>query len=208
MLGRFLKWVSLTAVLALHQHTIAAPPVVRPLHVVKVVSFHCKYSQESSSLDAMIAARAKSQGGKFVLSPISADGSNFNAALVYYAIRPYLGEHEPTVVDALYKGAIDNGLPFESPSQVTSYLNDMVGFDGFNWPLVDSLAEGDDAKSAASRAVKLTVKSGITMLPAYLIVRDGELIAAFERSSGEAGWQNTLRSQVLTYLDSKGATKK
>lgn len=172
-----------------------------PVSVVKVLSFGCPVCRASEAMDPDIAKAVRSYGGKFVYAAMPLEPGNLNRELAYYAARD-LGAEEAARA-SLYKGSQDYGLTFSDPVQAVVWLQDDAGIDGAR---LGAAVTGDDARQALGRAVRLAAKAGVQKLPAYLLLRDGEVLAVLsaEGTSSLFALKKKVVEEISTHNSQEG----
>lgn len=161
-----------------------------PVSVVKVLSFGCPVCRAAEAMDSDIGTAVRRGGGKFAYAALPADATNLNRELAYYAARD-LGAEE-AARNSLYKGSQDYGLTFSDPVQAVVWLQDDAGINGSQ---LGGAIGGEPARQALGRAVRLAARAGVQKLPAYLLLRDGEVLSVM--SADGVGSLFALKKRVV-----------
>lgn len=182
--------------LALLGAALAVSARAEPISIVKVLSFGCPVCRASEQLDPDIVRAVRMGGGKFVYAPMPSDPANLNRELAYYSARDLGAEAQARA--SLYKGSQDYGLPFSDPVQVVVWLQDDAGIDGSR---LSAGITGDAARQALGRAVRLAAKAGVQRLPAYILLRDGDVLSvvAADGASSLFAIKKKVLDELSTY---------
>ena len=175
--------------------------------IVKIINFSCEFCKASEAMDEPIRRAIEATGGRMVYATLPADeNADGSRELVYYAARDAMPKEEPLIRRSLFRGAQDLGYPLVTVGQTVEWLNtDLVALK-YDWTLLPALAEGRDARAAYKRAIALTVKAGATILPSYVIVRDGALLRTLDVDSA-GGTYTALREAVLSAIEKAAVPK-
>lgn len=141
-------------------------------------------------MDPDISRAVRSGGGKFAYAAMPGDANNLNRELAYYAARD-LGSEEAARL-SLYKGSQDYGLAFSDPVQVVVWLQDDAGIDGSR---LGAALSGEPARAALGRAVRLAAKAGVQKFPAYLVLREGQIVSVVSAEGASSLF--ALKKRVL-----------
>jgi protein-disulfide isomerase len=165
--------------------------------VVKVVNFSCQFCKSSEAMDLPIRAAVELAGGKMVYAAMPADeNSDGSRERMYYAARAKWPMLEPRVREALYRGAQDLGYPLATANQTAEWLSTDLADLNYDWvSLVQSSATGE-ADQAFTRALRLAVQAGVQVLPAYVVVQDGQVLHTLDVDSA-GGTYSGLRQAVI-----------
>lgn len=186
---------------------MAMPLAVMPfaahaeVSLVKIVNFSCQYCKASEAMDAPIRRAIEAAGGKMVYATMPADeSSDGSRELVYYAARALMPANEPLIRASLYKGAQDLGYPLMTVGQTSEWLATDLAEMKYDWNLVTQAAAAPAAREAYQRAVRLTLKAGVQVLPSYVIVKDGTLVRTLDVDSA-GGSYSALREAVVSAIE-------
>lgn len=174
--------------------------------VVKVVNFSCPFCKSSEAMDMPIRSAAELSGGKMVYAAMPADeNSDGSRERMYYAARAKWPTLEPRIRESLYRGAQDLGYPLSTANQTAEWLStDLVDLN-YDWVgLVQSSATGEAAQ-AFTRALRLAVQAGVQVLPAYVVVRDGQVLQTLDVDS-VGGTYSALRRAVIEAVNKAVST--
>lgn len=165
--------------------------------VVKVINFSCEFCKASEALDPPIRSVVELAGGKMVYAAMPADeNSDGSRERMYYAARAKWPALEPRIREALYRGAQDLGYPLATANQTAEWLSTDLADLNYDWvSLVQSSATGEP-KEAFTRALRLAVQAGVQVLPAYVVVRDGQVLQTLDVDSA-GGTYSALRKAVI-----------
>lgn len=176
--------------------------------VVKVINFSCPYCKSTEAMDPPIRRAVEATGGQMVYAAMPADeASDGSRERMYYAARAALPQHEPKVREALYRGAQDLGYPLATASQTAEWLSTDLESLNVDWNHLARGAETGEAAGAFQRALRLAVQAGVQVLPAYVIVRDGQVLQTLDVDSA-GGTYSALRQNVLEAVAKAQATPK
>lgn len=176
--------------------------------VVKVMNFSCQYCKASEAMDMPIRTAVQLAGGKMVYAAMPADeSSDGSREKMYYAARAKWPAMEPRIRESLYKGAQDLGYPLATATQTAEWLSTDLADLNYDWvSLAPSSATGE-AEQAYMRAIRLAVQAGVQVLPAYVVVRDGQVQQTLDVDSA-GGTYSGLRQAVLDAVRKASASSK
>lgn len=174
--------------------------------VVKVINFSCQFCKSSESMDPPIRAAVELAGGRMVYAAMPADeSSDGSRERFYYAARAKWPALEPRVREALYRGAQDLGYPLATASQTAEWLStDLVELNR-DWLSLVPMSAAGEADEAFTRALRLAVQAGVQVLPAYVLVRDGQILQTLDVDSA-GGAYSALRQAVIDAVNKASAT--
>jgi protein-disulfide isomerase len=169
--------------------------------VVKVINFSCQFCKSSEAMDTPIRTSVELAGGKLVYAVMPADeNSDGSRERMYYAARAKWPALEPRVRDALYRGAQDLGYPLATANQTAEWLSTDLADLNYDWvSLVQSSATGEP-NAAFQRALRLAVQAGVQVLPAYVVVQDGQVLQTLDVDSA-GGTYSGLRQAVINAVN-------
>ena len=177
----------------------------KPLDVVKVMSFSCPVCFASEAQDQFIEQTVKAAGGRFVRAPLpSVEGDMGAKDRVYYASREFSPQLTDKVRASLYKGAQEMGVPLDNITAVYTWLQQDLDIDVNTLNSLIQRSQQSDAEGALRRAVYLARSAGVDRIPAYLLLRDSQVIAALDPTSVPGGLAG-LREAVIQRI--KNPTK-
>lgn len=167
--------------------------------VVKIINFSCPVCRASESLDISIRDAVSASGGHFVPAPIPPDETSGARERVYYASRNQGSQVEELVRRSIYHGVQDLEMPLDDNAQTTSWLEDDLtnGPVKVNFTQLIQDADSADAAQALARAARLALRGGVQALPAYLVLKNNQIIAAFDPQSAGSGSLLNLRDAVV-----------
>lgn len=174
--------------------------------VVKVMNFSCQYCKSSEAMDTPIRSTVELAGGKMVYAAMPSDeSSDGSRERIYYAARAKWPAQEPRIRESLYRGAQELGYPLATANQTAEWLSTDLADLNYDWvSLVPSSATGE-ADQAFMRAIRLAVQSGVQVLPAYVVVRDGKVLQTLDVDSS-GGTYSALRQAVIDAVNKANAT--
>jgi len=170
-----------------------------PVNVVKILSFSCSFCRDSEVHDTAISRVVQEYGGRFVSAPVPTHPEDFVGAKerVYYAARDIDARLGEAVKQSLYKGTQDQGqLLFDYMPLYAWLSGDIPQFDSKMTELFEK-AKASAAQGAMQRAVRLAVSAGVDAVPNYLLLRDGQVIAGYDRVHPQAPTLSALRELVI-----------
>jgi hypothetical protein len=187
--------------LALAAVALAPLAASAEVSVVKVINFSCQYCRASEAMDAPIRRAVEASGGRMVYATMPADEtSDGSRELVYYAIRAAMPDKEPQIRASLYKGAQELGYPLATAQQTVEWLTTDLTDLKTDWTLYLQANTNPSAKAAFDRAIRLTLKAGVQVLPSYVIVKNGELVRTLDVDSA-GGSYSALREAVVGAIE-------
>lgn len=169
------------------------------IDVVKVLSFSCSFCRDSEVHDIAISRMVQEHGGRFVWAPVPTHPEDFVGAKerVYYAARDMDARLGEAVKQSLYKGTQDQGqLLFDYMPLYTWLSGDLPQFDSKMTELFEK-AKGAAAQGAMQRAIRLALAAGVSAVPCYLLLRDGKVVASYDRVHPQAPTLSALRELVI-----------
>jgi len=167
--------------------------------VVKIMNFSCPVCRASESLDESIKDALVKSNGSFVPAPLPATDSSSARESVYYASRLQGPRIEALVRKSLYKGAQDMEMPLEDVAQTTAWLEDdlTAGPVAINWEQLVQDADSPQIASAIGRAARVALKAGAQKLPTYVVLKNNQVIGAFDPDSVGSSSLISLRDAVV-----------
>lgn len=172
-----------------------------PVDVAKVMSFTCNFCLDSESQDGAIEKAVRKRGGKFVRAPIAATAGNPGyRERVYYAARdmnPAFGEQ---IKMSLYRGTQEAKVTLEAYAQVYYWLLQDIPDEEAKLIELIERAQQPSAEAALTRAVNLTISSGVEKLPTYVLLSRGRVLTTMDTSTTGATSMAGLREAVLNKL--------
>lgn len=181
----------------------SAPLVRRSVDVVKVMSFACSFCLAAEAQDTAIEAASAATGGKFVRAPIPETAvAPGNREKTYYAARdlsPLFGER---VKASLYRGTQDAQVQLAAFAQLYYWLLQDMPEEEANIARAIENAQKGEAAAALERAVRLTISAGVELLPTYVLVSNGQIVASMDTSTTGAKTMSALREAVITRINS------
>lgn len=170
-----------------------------PVNVVKILSFSCGFCRESEVHDATISRVVGEYGGRFVWAPIPTHPEDFSGAKerLYYAARDIDARLGDAVKNSLYKGTQDQGQVLFDYMPLYAWLTgDLPQFESKMAELFEK-AKAPAALGAMQRAIRLALSAGVDAVPNYLLIRDGQVIASYDRVHPQAPTLSALRELVV-----------
>jgi hypothetical protein len=167
--------------------------------VVKIMSLTCPVCRSAETHDPAIERAVQEQGGRFVYAPLPTEVENATGAKerVYYASRDLDAGTAALIKSSLYKGAQDMGIQLTDYMQIYTWLSqDVPQLEPKFGPLFEK-AQGDAAANSLKRAVRLASQAGVSNLPGYVIVVDGQVTALLDPQSVPGNSLLTLRDEVI-----------
>jgi protein-disulfide isomerase len=167
--------------------------------VVKVMSLTCPVCRAAEAQDPAIERAVRDTGGRFVFAPVPTEEEASSGAKerVYYAARDLDANTAAAIKSSLYKGAQDMGVPLTDYLQVYTWLSqDLPQLDPKFVPLFDK-AQAPAAGSALARAARLASQAGVSALPGYVILVDGQVTALLDPQSVPGNSLLKLRDEVI-----------
>lgn len=167
-----------------------------PVHLVKFISFSCSICRASESMDEPIRAAVTERGGRFVVAPIPR-GRNDMRERFYYALRDMGPNVELEVRQSMYRGAQDLGYPLNDAPQVLDWLQTDLHIDGIDWARTLEAVNGEGPAKSVGRAVRLALKAGLQVVPAYVLIQGDKVLATLDAKSATGGDLSSLREAVI-----------
>lgn len=184
----------------------AQPALARKADVVdvaKIMRFSCSFCLASESQDRAISEAAQARGGRFVRAPIPDSPSSVGAReRVYFAARDLDSAFEVRVRGSLYKASQDAQVVLDTYAQVYYWLEQDLPKDYARLRQLFENAQGASAGMALERAIRLTVNSGVEVLPSYVVLADGRISATIDKSSSGSESYAALREAVVSAIQS------
>jgi len=184
--------------------SLAQPRPTAVIDVVKIMSFSCSVCLASEGQDPAIAAAARATGGKFVSAPIpDAPQDPAPRERTYFAARDMDARFGETVKQSLYRGSQEAQVSLRSFAEVYYWMErDLPAEYDRLTPLITN-AQGVPAGASLERAIRLTISSGVQLLPTYVLLADGRFLTALDRDSAGAPSLSALREAVITRITSR-----
>lgn len=158
------------------------------LHVVEIANFGCPYCYGAERHHDEIARAVEKQGGRFVFAPIAFTSIEEGAReRAYYAARSQGKSQEEIVRTALFRLSVDQGMPLESGAQVIEALRQVVPPGEVDLSQLAGDMNRKDARRALTKAVRLAIQVEVGPLPAYLLIKNGEVIQRIDRDAVPSG---------------------
>jgi len=167
--------------------------------VVKIMSLTCPVCRVAESHDPAIERVVRETGGKFVFAPLPTETEASSGAKerVYYAARDIDPVMAAAIKQSLYKGSQDMGVQLLDYLQVYTWLSqDLPQYEPKFNQLFEK-AQEQAAKGSLSRAATLATKAGVTALPGYVILVDGQVTALADPNSVPGNSILSLRDEVI-----------
>lgn len=200
MLRRFLLKSALAVGLAWAGASAAvAGEAGHRVDVVKVMSLTCPICRAAEAQDPAIERAVRELGGRFVFAPVPTEeeGSSGAKEQVYYASRDLDANTAAAIKSSLYKGAQDMGVPLTDYLQVYTWLSqDLPQLEPKFVTLFDK-AQAPAAKTALQRAVRIASQAGVSALPGYVIMVDGQVTTLLDPQSVPGNSLLKLRDEVI-----------
>jgi hypothetical protein len=195
----FLKTAFTAAVAYSAMGTAFAADASPRVDVVKVMSLTCPVCRTAETHDFAIERAVQEHGGRFVFAPLPTEAENATGAKerVYYASRDLDASTASAVKASLYKGAQDMGIQLTDYMQIYTWLSQDVPQLEPKFGALFEKAQGDAASNALKRAVRLASQAGVSNLPGYVIIVDGQVTALLDPQSVPGNSLLTLRDEVI-----------
>jgi hypothetical protein len=178
--------------------------------LVHFAAFSCKHCAAMERYVPQIKAEMARVGGTYSFAPISLrEGTQFAPELGYFAVR----ETAPALAEEtrkhLFNAMYDNGLPLDAPSDVVEWLALQDSGNAHVWQAIPAASGTSPVRSALGRAYRLVGSANVSEVPAFVLLRDGTVIATVQRHPGEAPDDlfGRLRETIRTYLGAVSPTK-
>lgn len=193
----------------------ASPALVRAqsagdlllLTVVELANFYCSRCYAVNAFFGDMQRVSYDAQIDLLFAPMSWNDQSEWPTRVYYAARDVYPRLEPLVRDGIFAGIHQDGLPFESLSQVGAYLDRQgifeqarVQYPDFDWMRIATVADSDEPMYAQARAVRLVEVSGIEEVPAFLWIGDSRVIRVL--AADQLPEPRALSTQILNQLRS------
>jgi hypothetical protein len=189
--------LAVLAISAIAPHSQAAPVI--PIDVVKFISFDCPVCRASEVMDAPIRDLTRARGGRFVVAPLPR-GSNESRERFYYVLRSLGADVEARVRLSLYRGAQDLNYPLNDVPQTLDWLQTDLTVGSIDWTRVLAQVNGQESSAAVERAVRLALRSGLQVVPTYVLVQGDRVIATLDPQGSPGGELSALREAVIHAL--------
>jgi len=167
-----------------------------PVHVVKFINFSCSVCRASEVLDAPIKAEVEKHGGRFIVAPLPR-GMDEARERFYYALRELGPEVEAQTRLSLFRGAQDLNYPLSDVPQVLDWLQSDLRVPSIDWTQILTEVNGTAPAAAVERAVVLAIRSGVQVVPAYVLVQGDRILATLDPKSTPGGQLPALREAVI-----------
>jgi len=200
MLRRLFLKSALTASIACGAMSTAFAADTAPrVDVVKIMSLTCPVCRAAETHDPAIERVVVAGGGRFVYAPLPTEPENASGAKerIYYASRELDANTAAAVKYSLYKGAQDMGIQLTDYMKAYTWLSQDVPQLEPKFNQLFEKAQGDAALNSLKRAVKLASQAGVSSLPGYVILVDGEVTALLDPQSVPGNSLLTLRDEVI-----------
>lgn len=151
--------------------------------VVELINFHCPRCRAVTEHYDTMQRAAAAHRLALRFAPVAWEGQSAWPDRIYYAARDLFPAAESLVRDALFEGIQREGMSFEELPQVIAYLEQHQlprrarALDAsFNLLAVADRAATDITLLSEMKASRLLDMSGASEVPAFVWVRDGEVI--------------------------------
>lgn len=172
------------------------------IDVVKIMSLSCPVCRAAEAQDKPISQAVESNGGKFVWAPLPT-GDELSGAkeLVYYASRELGPDMAETVKNSLYRGVQDMVIPLADFLQVYVWMQQDVAAQEPQFKALFDAAQAAPARKSLSRAAALATEAGVSSLPAYIVLVDGQVATVVDPSNVSGGSLTALREEVISRIN-------
>ena len=151
--------------------------------LVMLVNFFCANSYQANFQTARIVESCQIGKIGFRFAPVSQEPQTPWPDRIYYTVREMYPLTEPLVRNALFEGTQKKGLPFESMSQVLTYLMN-TGVDKkaleidrqFDLSKIANICTADEIDFIRFKAIRLSIICEKSILPVFLWLKNGEII--------------------------------
>lgn len=177
----------------------AADNVTPRVDVVKVLSLSCPVCRAAEAHDTAIAQAVAEAGGRFVFAPVPTDPDAVAGARerVYYAARDLAPELERSVKFSLYKGSQDMSVPLNDYLQVYTWLSSDLPELEPRFNAIFQRAQENAAGASLARAARLASAAGVSSLPGYVLLVNGQVAALLDPSAVPGENLIALRDEVI-----------
>lgn len=172
-----------------------------PVDVVKVMSFSCSFCLAAEGGDKTTELAAKATGGRFVRAPVPSLPEDTGAReRLYYSARDMSPDFGERVKGSLYRGAQEAQVPMFNFMQVYTWITEDLAADEPRFTELFKKAQDVSSSGSLSRAVGLAINAGVTSLPTYILLVNGQIKGVVDTSatssSSAATWRAALSAQI------------
>lgn len=172
------------------------------IDVVKIMNFGCPYCRAAESIDGYIKQEVEASGGKFVWAPVPVlkDDSGLSSE-AYYAARdidPAFGEAFKT---SMYKATQDMQIALNTQMDIYTWIQqDLPQYSG-DFQKLFQLAAAPKAEKSVALAFRIAQQAGVSDLPGYVFLKDGQVVGLVDRTSAGGGSPSQIRLAVMKELN-------
>lgn len=174
--------------------------------VLELANFHCGRCRAMNEHFDRFRAAARDNGLDFRFAPVGWQGQSMWPDRVYYATRDLYPAAEGIVRNAMFEGIQREGMQFEELTQVVAYLERRQAQEegakldpNFNLASIAERAMDETTLLAEAKAYRLIQMSGADAVPAFLWIRDGEVIHSITtKVASDAGALSQAVMRALT----------
>lgn len=150
------------------------------IDVVKIINFSCQFCRATEAQDGPLEDLVKKSGGVFSYAALPTSENELGRELAYYAARNEYRLLDKYLRDAIFKGVQEESAPLEFADQAISWLlGQRIGEYMDETRLKERIRSGDAANSLV-KAVAITNAVGASRVPTYVILKNGEIQAAYD----------------------------
>lgn len=172
------------------------------IYVVKFISFACNFCRAAENGDSLIEQAVEKTGGKLSVAPVdTSEGQTYLKERVYFAARGLGDDVAGRMRKAMFYATQDHGLTFSNLDSISTWLS-VNAADWLNDSARQTLlreAAGSTTDAALGRAVRLAKSAGVDVLPAYVILQNGEVKAVYDRQGYPS--MNDLRDKLVRRIN-------
>jgi len=153
-----------------------------PVYIVEIANFSCPYCLKMETVLPQIQQATEETGGKFVFAPISWGEQSSWRDRVYYAARNQGEAVAEAVRRSLFSAVQDLMLPLEDLHQAIVWLKQDVKNVSIDFDRLMQDARSEQALESHNRGMRLAANAGVDKLPAYLFIKNADVVAILSRS--------------------------
>lgn len=177
--------------------------------VVKIFSFSCPVCKASETQDSFIEQSVKLKGGKFVRAPLPSMENDMGDKDKYYYASRRMGDNIAVKVhQSLYKASQELNISMPDMTSVYVWLQQDLGDElgPKNLNALAQYAQDNITNAAYTRAVNLAKAAGVDAIPAYIILKNNQLVTTIDAEMYPQGL-SSLREAVISKVGSLSNSK-
>ncbi len=163
--------------------TVSFTAEAQPVYLVELANFACPHCRHMEDYIPQIEKAVNSTGGVFDFAPVAADKQTNAPAQVYFAAREQGSSIADETRKLLFEAMGTDGMPIEDPSQGIVFLQQdwPATVPGPNYTQMIQAVSTKPVKQAVAKALEMGDEMGVSRLPAFIFVRDGQPVGLLAR---------------------------